>query len=305
MEPIIRIQNLNKTIKGKHIIKNINLDFYPGQITGFLGPNGAGKTTTIRMVTGLMYPTSGDIIIDGVSLASDYESAMKNVGVIVENPEMYKFMSGYKNLLHFARMHGNVTKERIDEVVRQVGLEKRIHEKVGTYSLGMRQRLGLAQAMLHRPKFLLLDEPTNGLDPAGIREYRSYLRKIAREENISIVISSHLLAEMELICDRIAVIKNGEIIDIREVGAMNEAPVYVLEATPQDTVGTTLTNLSVPYTLQEDKFMLEIDREQVPTVVTRVASEAQLFAIYPQQETLEDQFIALTGAGGAIDEIRS
>ena len=305
MEPIIRIQNLNKTIKGKHIIKNINLDFYPGQITGFLGPNGAGKTTTIRMVTGLMYPTSGDVIIDGVSLASDYESAMKNVGVIVENPEMYKFMSGYKNLLHFARMHDNVTKERIDEVVRQVGLEKRIHEKVGTYSLGMRQRLGLAQAMLHRPKFLLLDEPTNGLDPAGIREYRSYLRKIAREENISIVISSHLLAEMELICDRIAVIKNGEIIDIREVGAMNEAPVYVLEATPQDTVGTTLTNLSVPYTLQEDKFMLEIDREQVPTVVTRVASEAQLFAIYPQQETLEDQFIALTGAGGAIDEIRS
>ena len=305
MEPIIRIQNLNKTIKGKHIIKNINLDFYPGQITGFLGPNGAGKTTTIRMVTGLMYPTSGDVIIDGVSLASDYESAMKNVGVIVENPEMYKFMSGYKNLLHFARMHGNVTKERIDEVVRQVGLEKRIHEKVGTHSLGMRQRLGLAQAMLHRPKFLLLDEPTNGLDPAGIREYRSYLRKIAREENISIVISSHLLAEMELICDRIAVIKNGEIIDIREVGAMNEAPVYVLEATPQDTVGTALTNLSVPYTLQEDKFMLEIDREQVPTVVTRVASEAQLFAIYPQQETLEDQFIALTGAGGAIDEIRS
>ena len=305
VEPIIRIQNLNKTIKGKHIIKNINLDFYPGQITGFLGPNGAGKTTTIRMLTGLMYPTSGDVIIDGVSLASDYESAMKNVGVIVENPEMYKFMSGYKNLLHFARMHDNVTKERIDEVVRQVGLEKRIHEKVGTYSLGMRQRLGLAQAMLHRPKFLLLDEPTNGLDPAGIREYRSYLRKIAREENISIVISSHLLAEMELICDRIAVIKNGEIIDIREVGAMNEAPVYVLEATPQDTVGTALTNLSVPYTLQEDKFMLEIDREQVPTVVTRVASEAQLFAIYPQQETLEDQFIALTGAGGAIDEIRS
>lgn len=305
MEPIIRIKNLNKTIKGKHIIKNINLDFYPGQITGFLGPNGAGKTTTIRMVTGLMYPTSGDVIIDGVSLASDYESAMKNVGVIVENPEMYKFMSGYKNLLHFARMHGNVTKERIDEVVRQVGLEKRIHEKVGTYSLGMRQRLGLAQAMLHRPKFLILDEPTNGLDPAGIREYRSYLRKIAREENISIVISSHLLAEMELICDRIVVIKNGEIIDIREVGAMNEAPVYVLEATPQDAVGRTLTSLSVSYTLQDDKFMLEIDREQVPTVVTRVASEAQLFAIYPQQETLEDQFIALTGTGGAIDEIRS
>lgn len=305
MEPIVRIQNLNKTIKGKHIIKDLNLDFYPGQITGFLGPNGAGKTTTIRMVTGLMYPTSGDIVINGVSLASDYEKAMQHVGVIVENPEMYKFMSGYKNLLHFARMHDNVTKERINEVVRQVGLEKRIHEKVGTYSLGMRQRLGLAQAMLHSPKFLILDEPTNGLDPAGIREYRAYLRKIAREENISIVVSSHLLAEMELICDRIAVIKNGEIIDIRQVGESTEESTYVLEAVPQTAVKEALGSLGVAYTMQDEQFILQIEREQVPMVVSKVAAKAQLFAIYPHQQTLEDQFIALTGSGGAIDEVRS
>lgn len=305
MEPIVRIQNLNKTIKGKHIIKDLNLDFYPGQITGFLGPNGAGKTTTIRMATGLMYPTSGDVIINGVSLASDYEKAMQNVGVIVENPEMYKFMSGYKNLLHFARMHDNVSKERIDEVVRQVGLEKRIHEKVGTYSLGMRQRLGLAQAMLHNPKFLILDEPTNGLDPAGIREYRTYLRKIAREENISIVVSSHLLAEMELICDRIAVIKNGEIIDIRQVGESIDAPKYVLEATPQAAVEAALSSLDVEYIVEDNRFILQIERDQVPMVISKVASSAQVFAIYPQQQTLEDQFIALTGSGGAIDEIRS
>lgn len=305
MEPIVRIQKLNKTIKGKHIIKDLNLDFYPGQITGFLGPNGAGKTTTIRMVTGLMYPTSGDIVINGVSLASDYEKAMQHVGVIVENPEMYKFMSGYKNLLHFARMHDNVTKERINEVVRQVGLEKRIHEKVGTYSLGMRQRLGLAQAMLHSPKFLILDEPTNGLDPAGIREYRAYLRKIAREENISIVVSSHLLAEMELICDRIAVIKNGEIIDIRQVGESTEESTYVLEAVPQTAVKEALGSLGVAYTMQDEQFILQIEREQVPMVVSKVAAKAQLFAIYPHQQTLEDQFIALTGSGGAIDEVRS
>lgn len=305
MEPIVRIQNLNKTIKGKHIIKDLNLDFYPGQITGFLGPNGAGKTTTIRMVTGLMYSTSGDIVINGVSLASDYEKAMQHVGVIVENPEMYKFMSGYKNLLHFARMHDNVTKERINEVVRQVGLEKRIHEKVGTYSLGMRQRLGLAQAMLHSPKFLILDEPTNGLDPAGIREYRAYLRKIAREENISVVVSSHLLAEMELICDRIAVIKNGEIIDIRQVGESTEASTYVLEAVPQIAVKEALDSLGVAYTMQDEQFILQIEREQVPIVVSKVALKAQLFAIYPHQQTLEDQFIALTGSGGAIDEVRS
>ena len=305
MEPMVKIQNLNKTIKGKHIIKNVNLDFYPGQITGFLGPNGAGKTTTIRMATGLMYPTSGDVIIDGVSLANDFEEAMKNVGVIVENPEMYKFMSGYKNLLHFARMHDNVSKERIDEVVRQVGLEKRIHEKVGTYSLGMRQRLGLAQAMLHSPKFLILDEPTNGLDPAGIREYRAYLRKIAREENISIVVSSHLLAEMELICDRIAVIKNGEIIDIREVGAQAASTVYVLDAAPAPAVEAALASLNVAYTSNEGQFILQVEREQVPSVVARLAADAQIYGIYPQQQTLEDQFLELTGSGGAIDEIRS
>ena len=305
MEPIVRVQNLNKTIKGKHIIKDLNLDFYPGQITGFLGPNGAGKTTTIRMITGLMYPTSGDVTIAGVSLAQDYEGAMKNVGVIVENPEMYKYMSGYKNLLHFARMHDNVPKQRIDEVVAQVGLEKRIHEKVGTYSLGMRQRLGLAQAMLHNPKFLILDEPTNGLDPAGIREYRSYLRKIAREENISIVVSSHLLAEMELICDRIAVIKNGEIIDIREMNDNEASSVYMLEAGPSEAVEAALGELSVSYTKENDAYQLEIEREQVPAIVARVARDAQLFAIYPHQQTLEDQFIELTGSGGAIDEVRS
>ncbi|HEY4622592.1 MAG TPA: ABC transporter ATP-binding protein, partial [Solibacillus sp.] len=133
-QPIVEIKNLNKTIKGKHIIKNLNLTFYPGQITGFLGPNGAGKTTTIRMMTGLMHPSEGEVIIAGQSLAKNYEEAISHVGVIVENPEMYKYMTGYKNLQHFARMHKGVTKERIDEVVAQVGLENRIHEKVKTYS---------------------------------------------------------------------------------------------------------------------------------------------------------------------------
>ena len=152
-QPIVQLRNLSKVIKGKQIIDNLSLDIYPGQITGFLGPNGSGKTTTIRLMTGLMNMTDGEVIIDGVSLSKNYEHAIQNVGVIVENPEMYKYLSGYKNLLHFARMHKNIPKERIDEVVRQVGMENRIHEKVSTYSLGMRQRLGLAQSLLHRPKF--------------------------------------------------------------------------------------------------------------------------------------------------------
>ena len=297
--PIVQIKNLNKTIKGKHLIKNINLDFYPGQITGFLGPNGAGKTTTIRMMTGLMHPTSGEVIIEGVSLQKNFEKAIGHVGVIVENPEMYKYMSGYKNLQHFARMH-KIPKSRIDEVVKQVGLEKRIHEKVKTYSLGMRQRLGLAQAMLHNPKFLILDEPTNGLDPAGIREFRMYLRKIAEEDNVAIVVSSHMLSEIELMVDRIAVIQNGEIIDIREliVEATSE---YFIEVEQKDQFTTLAGGKATPH---NGGFNVTISKEEVPNFIRQIVEAGiDIYTIQPNTKKLEDQFIEMTG-GGAIDAIR-
>ncbi|WP_274307162.1 ABC transporter ATP-binding protein [Solibacillus daqui] len=299
-QPIVEIKNLNKTIKGKHIIKNLNLTFYPGQITGFLGPNGAGKTTTIRMMTGLMHPSEGEVIIDGHSLSKKYEEAISHVGVIVENPEMYKYMTGYKNLQHFARMHKGVTKERIDEVVAQVGLENRIHEKVKTYSLGMRQRLGLAQAMLHRPKFLILDEPTNGLDPAGIREFRMYLRRIATEDNVAIVVSSHLLSEIELMVDRIAVIQNGELIDLREL-EQQAATQYLIEVGQQEQA---IALFGDKLTKQNTGFLLDLTKEEVPAIVRQlVEAGIDLYSIQPVQKRLEDQFIEMTG-GGAIDAIR-
>ncbi len=299
-KPIVEIKNLNKKIKGKHIIKNLNLDFYPGQITGFLGPNGAGKTTTIRMMTGLMYPSEGEVVIDGHMLSKNYEKAISNIGVIVENPEMYKFMSGYKNLQHFARMHKGVTKERIDEVVAQVGLQNRIHEKVKTYSLGMRQRLGLAQAMLHRPKFLILDEPTNGLDPAGIREFRMYLRKIAAEDNVAIVVSSHLLSEIELMVDRIAIIQNGELIDIRELEQQVAAQYYIEVGQPEQLIGL----FEEPLEKEKGGYVVNLTKEEVPAFVRRlVESGIDLYTIQPIQKGLEDQFIEMTG-GGAIDAIR-
>ncbi|MCG7434818.1 ABC transporter ATP-binding protein [Lysinibacillus fusiformis] len=303
-EPIVQLQNLSKTIRGKQLIQQLNIDLYPGQITGFLGPNGAGKTTTIRMMTGLMHPTEGKVIIDGLSLQEHYEEAISKVGVIVENPEMYKFMSGYKNLLHFARMHKNVTKERIMEVVKQVGLENRIHEKVATYSLGMRQRLGLAQALLHRPKFLILDEPTNGLDPAGIREFRMYLRKIAAEDNVSVFVSSHLLSEIELMCDRVAVIQNGKLIDIREIH--NESTsFYYVEAQPQEQVSAHLAQHDYKFEAVNQGYVIELKKEDVPALtVGLVQAGMQLFAVQPHQKTLEDQFLEMTG-GGQIAEANS
>ncbi|MFJ7920911.1 ABC transporter ATP-binding protein [Lysinibacillus fusiformis] len=303
-EPIVQLQNLSKTIRGKQLIQQLNIDLYPGQITGFLGPNGAGKTTTIRMMTGLMHPTEGKVIIDGVSLQEHYEEAISKVGVIVENPEMYKFMSGYKNLLHFARMHKNVTKERIMEVVKQVGLENRIHEKVATYSLGMRQRLGLAQALLHQPKFLILDEPTNGLDPAGIREFRMYLRKIAAEDNVSVFVSSHLLSEIELMCDRVAVIQNGKLIDIREIH--NESTsFYYVEAQPHEQVSAHLAQHDYKFEVVNQGYVIELKKEDVPALTLGLMQAGmQLFAVQPHQKTLEDQFLEMTG-GGQIAEANS
>ncbi|TXK89538.1 ABC transporter ATP-binding protein, partial [Parageobacillus sp. SY1] len=228
MNPLLQLKNVRKDIGKKTIIHDLSLEVFPGEVFGFLGPNGAGKTTTIRMIVGLMGITSGEVLINGISIQKDFEKAIQHVGAIVENPEMYKFLTGYQNLLHYARMAKGVTKERIDEVVKLVGLEKRIHDKVKTYSLGMRQRLGLAQALLHRPSLLILDEPTNGLDPAGIREIRDYLRKLAKEEGLGIIVSSHLLSEMEMMCDRFAIIQHGRLVGIESVQELSKQAQKVL-----------------------------------------------------------------------------
>ncbi|MFJ5768691.1 ABC transporter ATP-binding protein [Psychrobacillus sp. NPDC093180] len=301
MKPIVELKNLSKTIGKKKIIDQLNLTLYPGQITGFLGPNGAGKTTTIRMMAGLMKPTTGDVMIDGLSLKSNFEAGISKMGAIVENPEMYKFMSGYKNLVHFARMHKNVTKERIDEVIRQVGMEKRIHEKVSTYSLGMRQRLGLAQALLNKPKFLILDEPTNGLDPAGIREFRTYLRKIAEEDGVSVLVSSHLLSEIELMCDRIAVIQNGKLVTIREVDAIEESQYYI-EAQPVDKVRHILIEKGISVEDYQNGLLISVEQADVPTVVEQLVQQNILiYAVSHHRKTLEEQFLEMTGGGQIVE----
>jgi len=301
IKPIVELQNLTKVIGNKKIIDNISLSLYPGQITGFLGPNGAGKTTTIRMMVGLMKRTSGEILIDGRSLSEDFEEGLSKVGVIVENPEMYKFMSGYKNLLHFARMQKDISKERINEVVTQVGLEQRIHEKVSTYSLGMRQRLGLAQALLHRPKFLILDEPTNGLDPAGIREFRQHLRTVAETEGVSVFVSSHMLSEIELMCDRIAVIQNGRLVDIRDMSETTQSH-YYLELSPAEEAESLLISKGFTVESLPVGLLLQAEKEQIPSIIQLLTSnKIEVYAVQPHRKTLEDQFLEMTG-GGQIAE---
>lgn len=211
MQPVVEVRNLTKRIRHKNIVDQISFELFPGEVFGFLGPNGAGKTTTIRMIVGLIGMSDGDVAINGYSIRTSFREAIRHVGAIIENPELYKHLTGMQNLKQFARMVGNLPQSRIDQIVQLVGLTARIHEKVKTYSLGMRQRLGIAQALLHKPAVLILDEPTNGLDPAGIREMRQLVRKLAAEEGIAVMVSSHLLAEMEQMCDRFGIVTEGRL----------------------------------------------------------------------------------------------
>lgn len=301
METIVEIKDVTKVIRGRTIIDRISFQVNKGEVFGFLGPNGAGKTTTIRMMVGLMGITSGDIVIAGDSVKKNFEAAVSHVGAIVENPEMYKFMSGYDNLLHFARMSRSVPKSKIDEVVGLVGLAERIHDKVKTYSLGMRQRLGLAQCLLHEPEVLILDEPTNGLDPAGIREIRDYLRLLAREKNMAVIVSSHLLSEMEMMCDRIGIIQNGKLIDVQLVEEFvhGEEISYEFEVVPSDKAISVLQEQFPGITHSRKGITLTLNKEEVPQIVNRmVQAGIQIYGIKEVGKTLEDRFLEVTGEKG-------
>lgn len=299
-EPAMQLIELRKTIGKKQIIKNLNFSIYPGEVFGFLGPNGAGKTTTIRMMVGLMKITSGEVLIQGKSITTDFKEAIKEVGAIVENPEMYPFMSGWKNLVHYARMVPGITEERITEVVQLVGLEKAIKEKVGRYSLGMRQRLGIAQALLHRPSILILDEPTNGLDPSGIKEIRHYIRKLAAEENVAVIVSSHMLAEMEMMCDRIGIIKNGELITINHVNEDSDqevAQVVHIVAEPLMEAKEIIERVfEIEVNTENDTLILSVNRKSIPDIIKKLATEGiNIYYVQAHKTNLEDKFMAVIG----------
>ena len=299
--PVVQFKNITKRIGDKTIIDQITFDINEGEVFGFLGPNGAGKTTTIRMLFGLISITEGEIIINGRNIKDDFEAAISKVGGIIENPEMYKYLTGYENLAQAANMYENIPKERINEVIELVGLDKRVHDKVGTYSLGMRQRLGLAQALLHKPNLIVLDEPTNGLDPAGIHELRGYLRNLAEKENIAVLISSHQLNEMELMCDRVGVIQKGNLVTIQKMSEL-------LKQDKASRVIFTVDNVSKAKLCLENMFRdqetvvhgnsidIVIDSDQFSEIINQFVQEKiKVIATETATKTLEDKFLELTG----------
>ncbi|MBV7504708.1 ABC transporter ATP-binding protein [Bacillus sp. sid0103] len=293
----LAVKDLKKVIGKKEIIKGLTFDLREGEVFGFLGPNGAGKTTTIRMLVGLIKPTSGSILICGSNIDGNFQEAMNNLGCIVENPELYPYLSGYNNLLHFSRMLEGIGEERIKEVTDLVGLTERIHDKVKTYSLGMRQRLGIAQALLGKPKVLILDEPTNGLDPAGIREMRQFIRYLAEEEGLSVLVSSHLLSEIQLLCDRVAIISKGTIIrtdTVKQLLSNRERVIWHMY--PLERGREVLQSLTKIEESEDGTIVTEFNEQKIPQWNKQlVEAGVSVTEMNRKMPVLEDLFLELTG----------
>ncbi len=304
----LQIQNVTKTFGKKTAVDNVSFDLFPGEVFGFLGPNGAGKTTIIKMVMGFFRPDEGTIIINGYNRRTHYEAAMSSIGGIVENPEMYNTLSARMNLKMYARLHKGVTKERIDEVIELVGLTERANDPIKKYSLGMKQRIGLAQAMLHHPKVLILDEPTNGLDPAGIHQLRDILKHLAHEEGVAVMVSSHLLSEMQLMCDRIGIISHGKLLQICSIDdLMNQAQnssVYRIKTSDPAKAKEILAKVypNRISNIGSDTLDIEIEEEQINECVrTLVSSGSDILGVQKLESSLEDAFLEITGGGIAVE----
>lgn len=315
-EAVLSVSGLRKRIRGKWIIHDVSFQVYSGEIFGFLGPNGSGKTTTIRMLVDLIKPTAGSVMIGGHNVQKQPEQALRYVGSIVENPEVYPYLTGWENLEQFARMQPGIDQERIREVVEIVGMDQRIHDKVKTYSLGMRQRLGISQALLARPKLLILDEPTNGLDPKGIKELREFVRMLANQ-GLSVFISSHLLSEIQLMCDRVAIINSGRVLAVGKVSELlGQHASYVLWQLDNREEGRRLLAAMPEVKLLEqgehgiedtvlsglpNALVTTVAPGAVAAVVSRlVQSGIGVEAVQKVSPSLEELFLKLTGGEGIV-----
>ncbi|EAD3046865.1 ABC transporter ATP-binding protein [Listeria monocytogenes] len=302
-ETVLKLEHVTKKIGQKNIVHDISFDIHKGEVFGLLGPNGAGKTTIIRSIVGLIRRSEGTVFINGKNVDTEYKAAISEVGAIIENPEFYMYMSGWANLKQFTRMsQKNITDEHIREIVELVKLTGAIDQKVKTYSLGMRQRLGVAQALIHSPALLILDEPTNGLDPQGMAEFRTLIRDLATK-GTSVLISSHLLSEIQQITDRFAIINKGVLTHIEKMSDLLENHVAAYKLKVSDPVATTtvLTTLPVKLVAQkEDLFKIEVAHEDVHLIARAlIQANIDLLEMVPLQASLEERFLELTKGGGA------
>ncbi len=295
---VLAARNLTKRLGRREVVSDVSFELAPGEVFGFLGPNGAGKTTTIRMLTGLARPDAGSVEICGHDLARDFEAAIRPVGAIIESPDLYRYLTGRENLEVFARMLGGEAPAQIPGLARLVNLEARLDERVSTYSLGMRQRLAIAQALLGEPKVLILDEPANGLDPAGIREMRELLRRLAREQGLAVFVSSHLLSEVELLCDRVAILHRGKVLAVDRVEDLlfRRSRVRFRTAIPEAARRILRRHAGAePEVGDGGCVYAELPDEEIPRALTSLSAEGvAVFEVTREAPALEELFLELT-----------
>lgn len=289
---ILKCDNLKKQVKEKIIVENISFSMDKGDVVGLIGPNGAGKTTIIKLILGLIKITEGKVSINGYDIEKDFIKAIEKVGAIVETPDLYMYLSGYDNLKITANNYKNISKERINEVVKLVGLENRIKDKVSTYSLGMRQRLGIAEAIINSPELLILDEPTNGLDVDGIIEMRNLITKLS-EQGIAILISSHNLTEIDNLCNRIIAIKNGKIITddkIESFTAFSTEDTYILELNHINNLDQVIQDHKFEK-VEDNKIRIYTTKEEISKVMQKlIENNYQVYSVQEEKLTTEQAF---------------
>ncbi len=291
MKKLLECQKLYKSFGKKQILKDVSFEIDEGDILAFIGPNGSGKTTTIKLILGLQNIDKGKVIINGYDVKKDFVKSIERVGAIVENPDTYMYLTGWQNLKLTANLYDNISDEKIKEIVKLVDLEERINDKVSKYSLGMRQRLGIARALINEPNILILDEPTNGLDPEGIKDLRILLKKLAKE-GMGILISSHNLAELESFCNKVLIIDNGTIIETSEVKEFkSNGNKYVFSVN-----STKDLNIEGIYEVTKDKFSYNGDKEDIANIIkSLVKKNIDIYEVHMQELTLEEAFLKKTG----------
>mgnify|MGYP002543292321 FL=1 len=291
MKKLLECQNLCKSFGKKQILKDVSFEIDEGDILAFIGPNGSGKTTTIKLILGLQKIDKGSVSINNYDIEKDFVKAIEKVGAIVENPDTYMYLTGWQNLKIIANLYKDVSDKEIMDIVKLVGLEKRINDKVSKYSLGMRQRLGIARALINKPNVLMLDEPTNGLDPEGIKDLRNLLKKLA-SDGMGILISSHNLAELESFCNKVLIIDNGKIIETSKVNEFkSNGNKYIFKVSNTD-------NLEVEgiYQVKGDEFAYDGSKEEIAKLIkTLVKKNVDIYEVKMEELTLEEAFLKKTG----------
>ncbi|EPY2275859.1 ABC transporter ATP-binding protein [Clostridium sporogenes] len=298
MKEILKIDNVTKVYGKQTVLDKVNLSLKEGEILGLVGPNGAGKTTLMKIITKLIKKYDGDVYVKSENIKNSKKHDKKQIGCVIETPGFYPDLTGYENLMFFSHISGLKNKREIDEIVNRLGIESYINKKAKNYSLGMRQRLGVAQAVLSYPPILILDEPTNGLDPAIVPQLRKFIKYIAKEKNTAVLISSHILSEIELICDKVAFIQEGKIIKIESLNKDEKGITSIAFITSKlEQLKSFLNDKKLDYKISgEDKLQVQLHSKELENLVLSISKEnIPLRGVYEVKESLEEKYLKTMG----------